>query len=590
MPDQIIRETRCVEMRAAADSRTVTGRAIVFNSPAHILDFDEVILPDAVTEEVLNRSDVVLLLEHDLSRGVLGRWRQGKGTLQLDRRDDGVYVSCELPDTPLGNEVLEGVRRGDYSQMSFCFSVQSQTWTVRDGEPDLRTIDEIEAIYDVSVVAHPAYEDTKIHVNQRGRQKARATTTDNQPNIFNNMSETTNTPGAAPEEQRAQAPQPTPAPAAAEATEQRAQAPQPAPTPAQPAAMQQQEARNVFTPRSRQQGSAEAPSLMRIIRSQMRNSNVQLSAADSEMLTRGNEMMRSANLEYGGGIVIPVEARASGDTQTPTTTTPLTLTAGTASHGSEAIATDTLNILGPLYNKLVLAQAGATVLSGLVGNISLPFYSGSSAAWADENAEASNGAGTTSNITFSPKRLTTFIDISNLFLIQDSVNAEALLRADLVEAIRQKLEATILGNGAGSATQPKGLFNGVAKQVTPTYKELIGLEQTVEEANVTGSLHYIMSPAIKAALRSTSKDTGSGRFLMEGSDVNGIPALVTNNCKGIILGDFADYVICQWGGIELVVDSTTQATKGMTRIVINSYWDAQPRRNNFAKATLKPAT
>ena len=96
-----------------------------------------------------------------------------------------------------------------------------------------------------------------------------------------------------------------------------------------------------------------------------------------------------------------------------------------------------------------------------------------------------------------------------------------------------------------------------------------------------------MSPAIKAALRGTAKDTGSGRFLMEGPDVNGIPALVTNNAKGIVLGNFADYVICQWGGIELIVDTLTKATEGTTRIVINSYWDAKPRRATFAKATLK---
>ena len=227
------------------------------------------------------------------------------------------------------------------------------------------------------------------------------------------------------------------------------------------------------------------------------------------------------------------------------------------------------------------------MMSGLVGNIKLPSYSGSSATWAAENGDATDGKGSFSEITFSPRRLTAYIDISNQFLIQDSVNAEALLRSDLAMALRQKLESTILGDAAGSATQPAGLFNGVTAQVTPTYREMIDLEREVEELNVTGELRYIMSPAIKAALRAASRDTGSGRFIMEGSDVNGIPALVTNNAKGIILGNFADFVVCQWGGVELIVDTLTMATKAMTRIVINSYWDAKPRRSTFAKAKLK---
>ena len=352
-------------------------------------------------------------------------------------------------------------------------------------------------------------------------------------------------------------------------------------------ASEQQESRsnhNAFVPRQRRNSNGGV-SLMRIIRSQMRN-GAPMTEADSEYCRRGEEMMSRANLDYGGGVILPVEGRA-GDTQAPTTTTPTAITAGTASHGAEAVATDTLNILGPLYNNLVLSQAGCTMLSGLVGNITLPFYSGSSAAWASENGDATNGKGTFSDIKFSPKRLTTYIDISNQFLIQDSVNAEALLRSDLAMALQQKLESTILGNAAGSDTQPAGLFNGVTAQITPTYKEMINLEKDLEEKNVSGNLHYIMSPAIKAALRSTPKDTGSGRFLMEGSDVNGIPALVTNNAKGIILGNFSDFVLCQWGGIELIVDTLTLATKAMTRIVINSYWDAKPRRSTFAKALLK---
>lgn len=565
-------ELRCAEFRAeGADSRRISGRAIVFNSPTVIGGcFREMILPEAISDELLANSDVVLTLEHNPAAGVLGRSCKGEGTLQLERRDDGVYVTCDLPESPLGDTVLEGVRRGDYRQMSFCFVVGDQRWEVCDDDIEQRTITSISRIYDVSIVAFPAYKDTSVAA--RSAEEPESTETDddndNEQKSDDNMAKDKDkdTVPAAEEQQQAQ-----------EQQEGRSANPAGAPTP------------NAFVPRPQRRHAEGGVSLMRIIRSQMRNGGGSMTEADQEYCRRGAEMMSRANLDFGGGIVLPVEGRAeTGVTpEVPASTPPTAITAGATNYGAEAVATDSLNILGPLYNSLVLAQAGCTMMSGLVGNIKLPSYSGSSATWAAENDDATDGKGSFSEITFSPKRLTAYIDISNQFLIQDSVNAEALLRSDLAMALRQKLESTILGDAAGSATQPAGLFNGVTAQVTPTYKEMIDLEREVEELNVTGELRYIMSPAIKAALRAASRDTGSGRFIMEGNDVNGIPALVTNNAKGIILGNFADFVICQWGGVELIVDTLTMATKAMTRIVINSYWDAKPRRSTFAKAKLK---
>lgn len=575
------REVRCVELRAegAPESRTITGRAVVFDTPTVIAGcYREVIAADAITDELLQRSDVVLTLEHDLRAGVLGRYNAGQGTMQLERRDDGIYMSCDLPETALGDAVLAGVRRGDYSHMSFAFSVGQSEWSEDEDGIDLRTITQVSRLYDVSVVAFPAYSTTSLTARSAEEPESEDDPVEEpveEPvgeesetsKEEEDMPETNNTPASQPEQTQVQQPD-----------EQRnRQEGQPA---------EQRSANNEFIARNRQRrSSAEAPSLMRIIRSQMRN-GTPMTDADQALCRSGEQMMRNANLDFGGGIVLPVENRGDGGS-TSTTPSSTAIVAGTATFGAEAVATDTLNILGPLYDNLVLAQAGATMLTGLVGNLRLPTYSGSSAGWAGEIASASDGKGSFADITFSPKRLTAYIDVSNQFLIQDSVNAEALLRQDLAMAIRQKLEATLLGTAAGSTTQPAGMFNGVTDQITPTYKEMIKLEQTLEEKNVTGELHYIMSPAIKAALRGTAKDTGSGRFLMEGPDVNGIPALVTNNAKGIVLGNFADYVICQWGGIELIVDTLTKATEGTTRIVINSYWDAKPRRATFAKATLK---
>ena len=225
-----------------------------------------------------------------------------------------------------------------------------------------------------------------------------------------------------------------------------------------------------------------------------------------------------------------------------------------------------------------MVEAGANYMTGLVGNVSIPAYSGTNVGWAGEIAAASDGAGTFSEVTLEPKRITAYLDVSKQFLLQDSVSAEALLKNDIVKAISNKLEATILGDAAGSTTQPEGIFNGAETIEDTSYTTMVGLIQTLEEANVNGEIKYIVSPAIKARLKTTSKDAGSGLFVMENGEVDGIPVLSTSNCKGIVVGNFDDYVIGQWGGIDLTIDPYTQAANGKVRLVVNAYFDAKPRR------------
>ena len=226
-----------------------------------------------------------------------------------------------------------------------------------------------------------------------------------------------------------------------------------------------------------------------------------------------------------------------------------------------------------------------------MGNIAIPFYSGSNCGWKGEVVAAEDGKGSFSEITMSPKRLTAFIDVSKQFLIQDSVGAEELLRRDIIAALAEKFEKTILGTEAGTDTKPAGIFNGVtADTAALTFADVVNLEAALENNNVTGALTYVVSPSAKATLRTTAKDTGSGRFVMEGAEVEGIRVLSSSavTSKGVLLGDFRELIIGQWGGIDLTIDTLTKATEGMVRIVINAYFDAKVRRSAaFQKKILK---
>ena len=228
-------------------------------------------------------------------------------------------------------------------------------------------------------------------------------------------------------------------------------------------------------------------------------------------------------------------------------------------------------------------------MTGLVGNVSIPVYSGSNVGWAGEVDAASNGGGTFSEVNLEPKRLTAYIDVSKQFLIQDSNSAEEMLKRDIVSAIANKLEATILGSEAGDAKKPAGMLNAVvADSNAITYKDIVKMEADLEAKNVRGDIKFIVSPSAKAVLKSTAKNQNS--FIMEGNEVNGYPVLSTSAVagKGVIFGNFADLVIGQWGGIDLTVDPYTQAANGKVRLVINAYFDAKPRRAEaFVKKVLK---
>ena len=306
--------------------------------------------------------------------------------------------------------------------------------------------------------------------------------------------------------------------------------------------------------------------------------NRNLDERSQEVVNAGIAEMRKAGQSYSGQIVLPIEERAN-------------IQATVATNGQEVVAEDKLNILEPLRANLVMAQAGATYMSGLVGNVSIPVYSGSNVGWAGEVDAATDGAGKFSEVNLEPKRLTAFIDISKQFLIQDSVSAEEMLKNDIVRAISNELEKTILGNAAGSNTKPAGVFNGVTADTTALdFKGIVDMEQALEDKNVTGNLAFIVAPNVKATLKTTLKSTGVSGYLMEGGEVDGIPVYSTSACtsKGMVLGNFSDYVIGQWGGIDLTVDPYTQAASGKVRLVINAYFDAKPRRAEaFAKKVIK---
>jgi uncharacterized protein len=151
------------QLRASGNAAMpcIKGYAAVFDSPSEDLGgFIEVIKPGAFTRCLQNSPDVRALLNHEPS-AILGRTTSG--TLRLRQDSTGLHCEIDLPNTSVGHDVYESVKRQDISSMSFGFYPVDEDWMPNPtGTPaQLREISDAD-VFDVSVVTYPAYQGTSV--------------------------------------------------------------------------------------------------------------------------------------------------------------------------------------------------------------------------------------------------------------------------------------------------------------------------------------------------------------------------------------------------------------------------------------------
>jgi HK97 family phage major capsid protein len=229
-----------------------------------------------------------------------------------------------------------------------------------------------------------------------------------------------------------------------------------------------------------------------------------------------------------------------------------------------------------LRNASSVMQAGATMLTGLQGNIKIPKKSAaSSGGWFTEGSAASESEMTITSITMSPKTVGAYTDVTRQLMMQGSPDVEALVRNDLASALALAIDLGAL-SGSGTSGQPTGIRNtsGINTKdfaaTYPTFAEAVGMETEVAADNaLRGNLAYIMNAAMAGALKTTAKDSGSGLFALDGGQLNGYKAIVSNQVAAgdVYFGNFADLLIGMWGGLDILVDPYTASTTGTVRVV-----------------------
>ncbi len=279
------------------------------------------------------------------------------------------------------------------------------------------------------------------------------------------------------------------------------------------------------------------------------------------------------------------------------------LSAGVGNAGGYTIQTDVLgaSLIELLRNLTICFALGARKLGGLVGNVAIPSQNGGATAyWVAENTQTTPSQVGFGQVGLTPHRLSAVTALGKMLLAQTSVDVEGLVREDFARVLAIAIDLAGLA-GTGAAGQPVGILNtagigSVTFGAAAAWAKILDFETQVSNANaLLGSLAYATSPSARAKLKAAAKiGTTYPVFIWEKGgapgegEVNGYRAVATKQIAGdkMIFGNWADMIIADWIGMDVVVDPYTLADKHQVKTTINMLADVGIRHvGSFCAST-----
>jgi HK97 family phage major capsid protein len=294
----------------------------------------------------------------------------------------------------------------------------------------------------------------------------------------------------------------------------------------------------------------------------------------------------------------------------------------TTSTGTGGIFTvPELPLIDLLRAKLVLARAGATWLTDLQGPIGIPRQnSAGSVNWIGEGVAATPSNPTLDAVPLAPHTAISLENISYMFRVQTSVDADELVKNDLAAIMARGIDAAGL-NGPGGAA-PTGLLQNAAVQARsaalalganggqPSYPGLVAMFAALAGANADrGALGYVTNPAVQGYLLTTPKIAGSvvPMFVWEDpaspeadGKIGAFPAYTTTQvpstltkgtsaavCSAILFGNWKDLLVGVWDdAVGFLVNPFTGQASGQVTISMSMAVDVNVRHpESFAIVT-----
>ena len=562
-------EIRC-ELRSENEGRHISGKAISFDTQSNDIGFIEILHRGCISQELIDSSNIVFLYNHDYNQ-VIARANKGKGTLNIDLRDDGVYFDLDVPNTTMGNDLLENIRLGNITQCSFGFRYANEEGAYKDEKIDdvwYRNVYKIGELFDLSAVTYPAYDDTYVNARMQERSK-----------MEDKLKETEDIQNEVrPEEKKKDEKEKDSEKKSDEKNSD------------------EKEINNEDNTKSEEEKSEEE----KTEKKDEKDSNTDDKKSDNEdkdsdskkdseddSKTDSKDEKRNENkksYKMNKNIILS-ESRSALNSADHKVTLPAetravtqTVTDADGVH-DKIVETEFKGLLEPLYADSVISNLGITIYNGLpAGDFKVSAMGKGAAAWADETGTAAESKNTFSHVILKPKRISAQLSYSKQFLAQDTVGAEAAIRRDIYNALVSKIQSTMLSADAADTVtnnKPAGIFNGVTAKNISSYAELCDVEATVDDSNVKGERKYLMSNKAKAILRCMPKSSLATELVLHGNDIDGTPVIANSDVPNTqyAYGDFSNIVMGTWGDVDLIVDPYTLAAENSIRIVVNAFVD-----------------
>ncbi len=239
---------------------------------------------------------------------------------------------------------------------------------------------------------------------------------------------------------------------------------------------------------------------------------------------------------------------------------------------------ETQSFVDAVYANTILDDLGVTRVASTTDQ-RIPILGAVTTQWEGETDAAADGGSAMSKKDLAPKRLASFVDYSKQAAMQHNESLESALRNSIAQAVGAKVEyALFTDDSANGAYDYLGNGKTALTNANITSLMMALVEEVQSNNHNRGNLGFAISNDLFTEIYTAAQVSGVNPLIINEA-IMGVQAKFSNQIADITnpvayYGDFSKVQICQFGGVEILVDPYTQAVSGTNRLILNSYWDA----------------
>lgn len=536
--------------------------------------------------ESADMSNTVALFNHDWNMPLA---RAGKG-LQLEVDEVGLKYRFELGNQSYAKDLAENIRSGNVSTSSFGFTISDDSWERRDNGMNLRTINSVETLFDVSPTTQGAYPTTEVGLrsmeaalNAEVEEELRKLEAEARAEYMGEEEEEAveEQDVAEGEEEEAEEragnvykveeeKEAKPAAKESKAPKTKKAVDKEKPNKSEPEArnssiLEMENNKNAAPAVVQGLGDSEARaaksfSFGKFIKEAAKGN---VTGLEAEMTQEGSSEMRNAGVNVSGGYNIPSMVLRSMGTATVGT--------GSTAFGG-AIGKEDGGIVEKYAPADIATKIGARTLTNLNGDVQMQVQSTLTTATAtNEGVTRTEALPAFAAVTLTPNRYAAHVGVTQQMLAQSGDDMSAFIQMDIRRALDKVFNAAII-------TEMESVDTDRAyTSYNPLDVEELLLAADVDLADV----RFVSSAGAYRTFRSLSLDAGSGElFALEPSSrarIIGYDGVINSQVTDgkCFFFDKNQLVTGTWGGMNLIVDPYTAAADGVVRIIANEYKDVE---------------